>query len=285
METFSLTRYLYITIEVKQSLLLAILDSKLDEALFWAFELYYSNDFVNGISVDDSTYSYILDIYDELFQKYNPGIEKWINTKLVDVDPAIAIGSIIQTLVGRQYGIADFIGSYLHIKCKDNVEIILPNKKLCIILCDADISKYKTIESIDILPRDVLKIATRFSIRKNANLLFNTYIPDNLLDIWFNKWLYYASKSPIWLHRIQEFDGVVNDELQTVEFNDDDYDNDTTQFEQFYLKWNYEPDEQGIELRYRIIGLPSAIQMNVQTFCLEYNAEIPTKKIKCNLST
>ena len=41
-ETLVYTRYLYAVLEVKQSLLIALLEKQLDEALFWAYELYYS---------------------------------------------------------------------------------------------------------------------------------------------------------------------------------------------------------------------------------------------------
>ena len=43
-----LTRYLYIKDEVKIALLLSILDKK-EESIYWAYEIYYSNDESNEI--------------------------------------------------------------------------------------------------------------------------------------------------------------------------------------------------------------------------------------------
>jgi hypothetical protein len=281
MDTFYLTRYLYSAVEVRQSLLLAILDGQLDEALFWAFELYYTDDFIGGEVIDESAFRYVVDIYHTIFQKHNEGIEKWIKTKLTTVDKAVALGSLVQTLVGRQYSICDFVTTYLHIKCIDKTTADAPVKKLCILLRKEDIVKYETIDMDD--PRMVLKNGCIYAVRQNMNALFRTFVPDNMLELWRNDWLYYAAKSPVWLHRIEQFNGIINDEKKTVDFDDEDYDeNDLTMFERFHLKWNYDPDEQGVEIRDRIIGkqLANLEQITVQIFCCKYGAIIPTRKLK-----
>ena len=41
-EPIIFTRYLYNKTEVKQSLFIALLNRKRDEAMFWAYELYFS---------------------------------------------------------------------------------------------------------------------------------------------------------------------------------------------------------------------------------------------------
>ena len=281
MDTFYLTRYLYSAVDVRQSLLLAILDGELDEALFWAFELYYTDDFVGGEVIDESAFHYVVDIYHTIFQKHNAGIEKWIQTKLPEQDRAVALGSLVQTLVGRQYSVCDFITTYLHIKCVDKVISDTPVKKLCILLRKEDIAKYETIDCDD--PRKVLKNSCRYAVRQNVHALFKTFVPSNMRELWRNDWLYYAARSPVWLYRIDEFEGAVNNEKKTVDFDDEDYDdNDTTLSERFYLKWNYDPDEQGVEIRDRIIGklADDTEQMTVQAFCCKYGATIPTKKLK-----
>jgi hypothetical protein len=281
MDTFYLTRYLYSAVEVRQSLLFAILDGQLDEALFWAFELYYTDDFVGGEVIDESAFRYVVEIYHTIFQKHNAGIEKWIQTKLHTVDKAVALGSLVQTLIGRQYSVCDFITTYLHIKCIDKASSDPPLKKLCILLRKEDITKYETVCNDD--PRKILKDGCRYAVRQNANAIFQTFVPDNMLELWRNGWLYYAARSPVWLHRIEEFEGAVNDETKTVDFDDEDYDeDDTTLSERFYLKWNYDPDEQGVEIRDRIIGKSSddTVQMTVQSFCCKYGAIIPTRKLK-----
>uniref|UniRef100_A0A6C0D5I3 Uncharacterized protein n=1 Tax=viral metagenome TaxID=1070528 RepID=A0A6C0D5I3_9ZZZZ len=280
METFSLTRYLYPTIEVKQSLLLAILDRELDEALFWTFELFYSNDYIDDSLLDTSTIDYICELYEHFYKKLNPDIESWIQKKLLLIDPAIAVASLVQTLIYRQYSIVEFIEAFLHIKCQDNQDLRV-NGKLRILLSQENIIKYATLSTDS--PRTLLKFVCRFPIRRNAAVLFNTFIPDNMVNIWFYGWLYYASNTLIWSHRIQQFDGIVNHDTKTVEFDDDEYDeNDMTRFELFHNKWNFEPDEQSLELQKRIIGqhIDGTVQMDIRAFCDKYGAHIPTRKLK-----
>ena len=312
METFSLTRYLYPTIEVKQSLLLALLDRELDEALFWTFELFYSNDYIDDSLLDTSTFDYICELYEHFYKKLNPDIESWIQKKLLLIDPAIAVASLVQTLIYRQYSIVEFIEAFLHIKCQDNQDLRV-NGKLRILLSQENIIKYATLSTDS--PRTLLKSVCRFPIRRNTAVLFNTFIPDNLVNIWFYDWLYYASNTLIWSHRIQQFDGIVkvyrlicsqtatnqqethilledkciyppkeiNHDTKTVEFDDDEYDeNDMTRFELFHNKWNFEPDEQSLELQKRIIGqhIDGTVQMDIRAFCDKYGAHIPTRKLK-----
>jgi hypothetical protein len=256
-----------------------MLDRETDEALFWAYELFYSKDFINGENIDTSTFEYICDLYKQFYQILNPDIEYWITGKLSSSDPAITIGSFIYTLINRQYRVDEFIDTFLHIKCMDR--LVQPDKiqkHLRIILRPTDIIKYDTINGD---PKITLKQACRFAIRKNVTVLFNTFIPGSLIELWRNHWLYYAARSPIWAHRISSFDGFINHDMLAVEFDDEYYDeNDLTELEAFYNKWNYEPDEQGIEMRNRIIGSDDSVQINVQTFCKKYGATIPTRKLK-----
>lgn len=64
---------------------------------------------------------------------------------------------------------------------------------------------------------------------------------------YYDDWLYYASSSPLWEKRIQEYDGVIDHKNQKVDFDDSEiYQNDNTRFEEFYNHYNLEPDEQPI---------------------------------------
>lgn len=282
METFSLTRYLYSTVEVKQSLLMALLDRELDEALFWTFELFYSDDFIGGELVGTSTFEYICSLYEQFYKSHNLDIESWIHTKLSLVEPDIAVASLVQTLIPRQYCIVDFVETYLHVKCIRVNSASTKQKKLRILLRKKDIIKYCTIESLD-SPCQVLKKECRFPIRKNITVLFNTFIPGSMLQLWCNHWLYYAARTAIWEQRIIEFDGSLNDDTLSVEFNDEDYDeHDMTAHERFYNRWNYQPDEQRLDVRNRIIGpgVDNTIQLDVRSFCEKYGAHIPMRKLK-----
>jgi hypothetical protein len=57
MEQIVFTRYLYPMVDVKQSLLLSLLDKNSNEALFWAYELFHSG-------FEENTFDYIYSIYD-----------------------------------------------------------------------------------------------------------------------------------------------------------------------------------------------------------------------------
>jgi hypothetical protein len=270
-------------VEVKQSLLMAMLDRQLDEALFWTFELFYSDDFIGGELVGTSTFEYVCSLYEQFYKNHNLDIDSWIQTKLSLVEPDIAVASLVQTLIPRQYCIVDFVETYLHVKCtSSDASLGTVPKKLRILLRKEDIIKYSTIEPY-ISPRLVLKKACRFPIRKNITVLFKTFIPGSMIQLWREHWLYYACRSSIWEQRIIEFDGSLNEDTLSVAFDDEDYDEkDMTMAERFYNKWNYEPDEQSLDVRNHIIGseIDNTIQMDVRAFCEKYGAHIPMRKLK-----
>ena len=62
-------------------------------------------------------------------------------------------------------------------------------------------------------------------------------------------WLFYASKTPIWEHRILQYNGTINNEKKTVEFENHEL------LEEFFEKYGFEPDEQTIEIQRRCIGI------------------------------
>ena len=70
---------------------------------------------------------------------------------------------------------------------------------------------------------------TRFSIPNYKNENYN--------------WEYYASFTPLWKDRIEEFNANVNHANKTVEFDDDET------LERFYEKYGYELDEQSKEVQ------------------------------------
>ena len=90
------TRYLYTKIDVKQSLLLSLLEHQTDEAMFWAYELYYS-----GFQQD--CFDYVSNIYEEIYSSNNPGLripfQKIIRAWSLDQSLDWNLGTIIMTLV------------------------------------------------------------------------------------------------------------------------------------------------------------------------------------------
>lgn len=65
----------------------------------------------------------------------------------------------------------------------------------------------------------------------------------------YDKWLYYASYSPIWSKRIIKYGGTTNEVEKKIIFPSEETE------EAFYEWFNYEPDEQPTEILWRWFGL------------------------------
>jgi hypothetical protein len=133
-------------------------------------------------------------------------------------------------------------------------------KNLYIVVNDEDVVLYETIE-VDLshckeakrekmIARKILKNAYLYAIdsSKWLDLFKLTRDKSNIREAYYYKWLYYASQSPLWASRICEFNGLINNENKSVEFEDED------DLQRFYKNYGYEPDEQ---------------QISVQNKCLE----------------
>jgi hypothetical protein len=98
------TRYLYIKDEVKTALLISILN-KSDDAIFWAYELYYSG-------YKNELYAFIWQIYYDFFATLNPSFAVYLSKKLNQQDQGFEdrlISSIIQNLLIRSFNTDVFI--------------------------------------------------------------------------------------------------------------------------------------------------------------------------------
>jgi hypothetical protein len=278
-EYFTFTRYLYIKAEVKHSLFLAILEHNTDEALFWTYELYYSG-------FKDELIDLILLIYNKIFIYTNQQLIKFIERKLQLSDDPINdggehIGSIIYTLSKRKYNLIPFIEEFFKVKCNplsEDVHNDIYNKnnkkKLNINITSNDIIKYQTI--ITDTPNTVFRETTKYPIRKNVNKIFDMYpevLYNEMMEIYNTNWLFYTSNTPIWIDRINEYNGVINEDDQTITFNND---NDE---EMFMRKWYYDQDEQPKYIREYHIGTGDEIQIGVKDFCKKFNITIATRKL------
>lgn len=92
-----LTRYLYLKDEVKLAFLISLLN-KSDDAVFWAYELYYS-----GFKME--FYEYIWKIYYDFFATLNPSFEQYLNKMLkCDNEPEDKlVSTIVQDLLIRPF--------------------------------------------------------------------------------------------------------------------------------------------------------------------------------------
>jgi hypothetical protein len=82
--------------------------------------------------------------------------------------------------------------------------------------------------------------------------------------------MYYAYRSPVWKSRIEEYNGVPNDEKKTIDFPNDDL------YEEFTEKWYYDPDEQDIDVKRKLINFTDK-QLSIAEFCKLYNVKMKTK--------
>jgi hypothetical protein len=253
MEFITFTRYLYPKIDVKQSLLIALLDRKPKEALFWAYELYYSGD-------EEDTFDYLKNIYKIYYESENPDVHIKLFAKGTQDD--CLIGSIVLTICSRKYQICNFLRIYKHYDYPPIIDT--PNKmKFVIAFKEADLKDYLTIEPEQKKARFYLKEVCFYPINRQYNTFFETSCDEYNIHFWYH-WLYFASNSPIWMERIKKFGGILNCEIMDVEFPTDDL------LEAFYDCWGLEPDEQTKELQEKIIGTCD-LQLSMDDFCRNYN--------------
>ena len=274
MEHFCFTRYLYPMVEVKQSLLLSLLDHNYDESLFWAYEMYYSG-------FEKETFDYIYTIYDDFYEIKNASLKKYINS-VIDIWEQSKhdwlIGSIVMTLCSRNYSLENFVCKFFKVKCEQNpTEHNKPN--FIINLKECDIEKYKTKNCQPHKAYKVLSEVCKYPIRKNIVKLFETFIPPNIKELYWYHWLYFASRSPVWRNRINKYHGKINDEKLSVDFDDEDEE----KMVEFYSLWGYEPDEQPLEVQNNNLGVFDDTyidnQMGIKQFCDTYGVNIIMKKI------
>ena len=86
-------------------------------------------------------------------------------------------------------------------------------------------------------------------------------------------WLYYASFSPIWEQRIEEYNGVIDDEKKTVSFSDEN-------MEEFYELYGYDVDEQLKEVQDKMMHTSLVKQFTNHDLLQKYEKNRKTKKLK-----
>ena len=138
-------------------------------------------------------------------------------------------------------------------------------KNFYVIIEPSMIEKYKTIAHLPTTNAyKILPQVCQYSIDPSHYLsLFEIprHAEQKPMDMYHYKWLYYASFSPVWASRIQEYHGFINHPKKAIEFGTED------NMELFYEKYGYEPDEQKIEIQHRNV---QPIQ-NVRTWQTVYD--------------
>lgn len=246
---FAFSRYLYVIDDVKSSLLLSILDHSPQEALYWAYELYFSG-------FKDDAFTTLLNISTSM---YSPKVQRFVQQQKDkwDEDPEQywLLGTAVWHLADRPANITQFVTSF----CQDPelIQQIKPitNKRethIVIVLEKKDVQAYINVETDK--PDKLLKHVLKYSPRTHVLQIFEhdhaTYDRQTLYDMWSKQWLYYAAKSPLWQRRIDSHGGVIDHTNKTVTFVDPFE-------EEFHEKYYYDTDEQPRQIVELCLGKPT----------------------------
>jgi hypothetical protein len=266
--TVVLSRYLYSIADVKQSLFLSTLEHNSEQSMFWGYELYFSG-------FQEEAFDYLLEIARILFQidyldcnEDNDMIDLVCYCKyLWDLSPDEShhlLGNCISTMCSHNHNLAPFVEKYFQ-KNIEKQEYLPENTYIR--LQTEEIEKY-TPEYSNIPLYTTLQHARKYVVNRTYSQLFQIYIPENQNHIYFDNWLYHASFSPLWSERIYEYGGMIDEENEKIIFDTDDLE------EEFYNKWNYDPDEQSLETHQKAMGNPVDSQKDLETFCNQYGYKI-----------
>jgi hypothetical protein len=156
------------------------------------------------------------------------------------------------------------------------IQNIKTGKNIYIVVNDEDIVLYETIE-VDLshlkeakreklIARKILQNAYLYSIDSSnwLNLFKLKRDKLNIREAYYYNWLYYASQSPLWASRICDFNGVIDNETQSVEFEDED------DLQKFYENYGYEPDEQQICIQNKCLEIAQNKDINWVNFYKKY---------------
>lgn len=223
MQNIVFTSRLYYKEGVIKSLKKSIDISNIENALFWAYELYNSG-FEDEIIHILCDYAAILLGEKSNFVIYAQKKQKEYKKKR---EPQLLI-TLIKNLISE------------NIKKKMNK----PESKRFLAVKLEEAEPYIKEPIIDKPPYRKLRHLCTCQIES----IYLTNIEQHeLLDTFRNDWLKYAAKSPIWKKRIENIGGIIQDS-QPI-FPDDEV------YETFLQKYGYEPDEQGIDIYKKCLGI------------------------------
>jgi len=304
------TRYLYDKRCVEYSLFISLLQEHIDEALFWALELFHSG-FSEELVVLIWEHYYTL--YAPFYINLESHLFKFTNLWLKNKCNETYIATMIHSLCSRNASI-DFYFTYKslipppkqyevtynNIDAATNVGDVMNIANDCVTehnlfktRCKKALSNIdKIFEKLTFLDMNIYKNAIKsrlitglFLLDKNNKYDPRIYVIKEQKDIlnyktkpvielkaWkipkreclyqlklnpssnskniyhYENWLYYASRSPLWRIRISRHNGTIDNENKTIVFNS--VENEET----FYNLYNYEPDEQSLEVQTKWIG-------------------------------
>ena len=155
---------------------------------------------------------------------------------------------------------------------------IKTGKNIYIVVNDEDVVLYETIE-VDLsllkeakrekmLARKILQNAYLYAIDSSQWLNLFKLKRDklNIREAYYYNWLYYASQSPLWASRICAFNGIIDNETKSVDFEEED------DLQAFYSNYGYEPDEQQLSTQNKCLEISQKPDTNWTKFYNKYRA-------------
>jgi hypothetical protein len=269
-KTVVLTRYLYNKSEVEISFTKSLFDRKPDDALFWGYELYYSG-------FTDEVFEIVLRIYTAYYKDNHPMFEGYIRRVTQKWRESRGshelIGGLIVNLAFCKMSLRSEIDKRQNINLNSGLDDDGNNKSAAvqkyIIANPAKFEMYKTADQ-----------ALIGKAWKSMSVLCKCEPDRSIADILGKKihtkkyplkhgWEYYAYRSPIWKERMDKYGGVANDGGKTVEFADEDME------EEFYDMYGYDLDEQPRHIQNMAMWLndETPIQMSWGAFCDAYKKD------------
>jgi hypothetical protein len=218
-----------------------------------------------------NTSSYILERVEErnLNQTLNTIIDHFNKDK--DKDKIVTLFNKVKTLSDPKTIILSYIFRFY-----TELQNLKKGKNIYVVVNDEDVVLYETIE-VDLshskeakreklVARKILQNAYLYAI-DSANWLSLFKLKRDQLNIreaYYYNWLYYASQTPLWASRICEFNGVVDNENKSVDFEDED------DLQAFYENYGYEPDEQKLSIQNNCLEIKQTHDINWANFYKKY---------------
>ena len=269
----SLTRYLYRQSDVEQSLKWALFEHQEADALFWAYELYFS-----GLEME--VWNLLTEYVHCFFQKRHPDLVLYFK-KHNTVESEITLGMIVKTMVHGQPSFAHFLRGAPSL-------YMIPSNTVYRTMKPEDVVPYHTsllashghrfLGNVCLFPRDPRIFPTFENYRVISCAMKTDSVPIlTLLEELRDHPIYYASYTPLWAKRIQQHDGRVDHEQRCIVFEDDEEKEET-----FYELYHYEPDEQPLALQERLWS-STTMPISWSEFCRVYGSynEYVSVQITC----
>ena len=228
-KAFIVTRYLYDKSKVFKTLEAAINEKIYNEAVFWGYELYYSWYEEEVIDFLIKLCERILPQYKRLHRFLNKLFAEWLE-KPVCEKPTGIICTIIKNILDKDPNLEE------------------PKALIFFVMDESTAVPFQTLYLKH--PYRILPAVCKYWLLEppeNPTILPEDKV--NELRDFIDHWLFYASRTPVWAHRIHQYQGKVETESKTVIFETDDL------AEEFYAKYGYEPEEQCIEVQRRLLGI------------------------------